>query len=149
MTNLLQHARRAFVWPYPTSGFESFNYGGQQYFGVASPGAGGPDREPPPAGFAQMVDGPFRSNAIVFACEMKRISVFSEARFLYRGFNKGRPGRLFSDQTLDILETPWPRGTTSDLLAEMLVMADIGGNAYVARTADDPDRLRVLSARIG
>lgn len=144
MTSLLQHARRGFVWPYPTAGFESFNYGGQQYFGVASLGAAGPDREAPPAGFAQLVDGPFRSNSIVFACEVKRISIFSEARFVYRGFNQGRPGNLFSLPDLDILERPWPRATTSDLLAEMLVMADIGGNGYVARTAEDPDRLRVM-----
>src|SRR5262245_57890726 len=144
MTSLLSHVRRAFVWPYPTQGFESFTYGGQQYFGVASGSGFGPDREAPPAGFAQLVDGPFRSNAIVFACELKRISVFSEARFLWRGFNMGRTGRLFSPPELDILESPWPRATTSDLLAEMLVMADIGGNAYVARTADNPDRLRVL-----
>jgi len=144
VTSLLSHARRGFVWPYPTQGFESFNYGGQQYFGVASLGAASPDREPPLAGFAQLVDGPFRSNSIVFACEQKRISVFSEARFIYRGFNQGRPGNLFSRADLDILERPWPRGTTSDLLAEMLVMADIGGNAYVARTMGEPDRLRVL-----
>ena len=144
MTSLLQHARRAFVWPYPTQGFESFNFGGQQYFGVSSGGVSTQDREPPPAGFAQMVDGPFRSNAIVFACEQKRISVFSEARFLWRGFNQGRPGKLFSTAELDILESPWDRGTTSDLLAEILVMADIGGNGYVARTQEQPDRLRVL-----
>jgi phage portal protein BeeE len=144
VTSLLQHARRAFVWPYPTQGFESFNFGGQQYFGVSSGGVSTQDREPPPAGFAQMVDGPFRSNAIVFACEQKRISVFSEARFLWRGFNQGRPGNLFSTRELDILESPWERGTTSDLLAEILVMADIGGNGYIARTAENPDRLRVL-----
>jgi phage portal protein BeeE len=144
VTSLLSHARRGFVWPFPTQGLETFNFGGQQYFGVASSGYATPDKEAPPAGFAQMVDGPFRSNAIVFACETKRISVFSEARFLWRGFNLGRPGKLFSTPDLDILESPWPRGTTSDLLAEMLIMADIGGNAYVARTQEQPDRLRVL-----
>src|SRR5512139_2472609 len=101
MTSLLSHVRRSFVWPYPTQGFETFNAGGQQYFGVASVGAATPDREPPPSGFRQLVDGPFRSNAVVFACETKRVSVFSEARFLYRGFNQGRPGRLFSDRSLD------------------------------------------------
>lgn len=144
MTNLLQHARRAFVWPYPTEGFEQFTYGGQRYFGVASLGPQTPDRESPPAGFSQMVNGPFRSNAIVFACELKRISVFSEARFLWRGFQGGRPSRMFSTADLDILENPWPRSKTSDLLAEILVMADIGGNGYIARSAEDPDRLRVL-----
>jgi hypothetical protein len=144
VTSLLNYVRRSFAWPYPTQGFESFNYGGQQYFGVASSGYATPDKEAPPSGFAQLVDGPFRSNAIVFACELKRISVFSEARFLWRGFSQGRPGKLFSTVDLDILENPWPRGTTSDLLAEIAVMADIGGNGYTVRTAEEPDRLRVL-----
>jgi hypothetical protein len=144
VTNLLAHARRGFTWPYPSDGVESFNYGGQQYFGVASVGGGSPDREPPLAGFAQLVDGPFRSNSIVFACELKRLSIFSEARFIYRSFNKGRPGTLFSLPELDILERPWSRGTTGDLLARMILHADLGGNAYVARTAENPDQLRVL-----
>jgi phage portal protein BeeE len=139
-----QDAKRAFVWPYPSQGFEQFNYGGQQYFGVASTGAATPDKEAPLAGYSQLVDGPFRSNSIVFACELKRMSVFSEARFIWRGFNKGLPGRLFSTPDMDILEQPWPRATTGDLLMNMVLSADIGGNAYVARTMEDPDRLRVL-----
>jgi hypothetical protein len=137
-------ARRAFVWPYPTQGFESFSYGGQHYFGVASSSGAYADREPPPAGFSQLVDGPFRSNSVVFACELKRMSIFSEARFLWRGFNSGRPGPVFSTVELDILEKPWPRGTTGDLLARMVVDADLGGNAFVARTAAQPERLRML-----
>lgn len=137
-------ASRGFQWPFPSQGFESFTYGGQTYFGVASLGASSPSLEPPTAGFAQMADGPFRSNSIVFACELKRMQVFSEARFIYRGFNKGRPGRLFSLPELDILERPWSRGTTGDLLAHMILDADIGGNAYVARTMENPDQLRML-----
>jgi phage portal protein BeeE len=140
VTSLAQHAKRGFVWPFPLD--EMGLYGGQGYFSATQ--GSSPDREPPPAGFAQLVDGPFRSNAVVFACELKRMSIFSEARFIYRGFNKGRPGRLFSLPELDILERPWPRGTTGDLLSRMLLNADIGGNAYVARTMEDPDRLRML-----
>jgi phage portal protein BeeE len=139
-----QDAKRAFVWPYPSEGFAQFNYGGQQYFGVAHTGPATPDKEAPLAGYSQLVDGPFRSNSIVFACELKRMSVFSEARFIWRGFNKGMPGPLFSTPDMDILEQPWPRATTGDLLMAMIQSADIGGNAYVARTMDDPDRLRVL-----
>lgn len=144
MTSLAQHTRRAFVWPFPSDGVESYSYGGASYFGVASPGVSGPSQEAPPAGFAQLVDGPYRSNSVVFACEHKRMSIFSEARFMYRTFNKGRPGQLWSDPTLDILETPWPRGTTGDLLTRMIQFADIGGNAYVARPEETADRLRMM-----
>jgi phage portal protein BeeE len=142
VTSLLAHARRGFSWPFPSQGFESFNYGGQHYFGTTSSYA--PDREAPAAGFTEMVDGPFRSNSIVFACELKRLSIFSEARFIWRGFNAGRPGRMFSTRELDILERPWSRGTTGDLLARMILDADMGGNAFVARTAENPDQLRTL-----
>ncbi len=144
MTSLRDHARRGFVWPFPSDGYEQYSYGGQSYFGLASPGASRPSEEPPPAGFAQLADGPFRSNSVVFACELKRMAIFSEARFIYRAFNKGRPGRLFSLPDLDILERPWPRGTTGDLLTRMIQHADIGGNSYVARSLEGPDRLRVM-----
>src|SRR5262245_53836516 len=118
---------RSFVWPYPS---DDLAVGG--YFAYART-AGVPGEEPPAFGFPQLVDQAFRANPIVFACEVKRISIFSEARFLYRTFNKGRPGKLWSDQSLDILESPWPRGTTSDLLAEIGIMADMGGNGFVYR----------------
>lgn len=144
MTSLLQHARRGFVWPYPGEGWESFQYGGQLFFGTPSVGASTPSQEAPPSGYAQLAEQLFKSNAIVFACEQKRLQIFSEARFVYRRFAKGRPGGLFSLPDLDILERPWPRGVTGDLLARMILSADIGGNAYVARTLEDPDRLRVL-----
>jgi hypothetical protein len=111
---------------------------------VATVGAASPDQEAPLAGFAQLVDSALRSNSIVFACELKRLSIFSEARFIYRAFNAGRPGRIFSLPELDILESPWPRGVTGDLLSNMILHADFAGNAFVARTAEQPDRLRML-----
>jgi hypothetical protein len=136
---------RAFSWPYPPSDtYGSFVYGGQLYFGTVSGGMVNTDREPPKGGYTAFAEV-FRSNAIVYACELKRVSVFSEARFLWRGYNKGRPGNLWSDDSLQILETPWPRATTSDLLAEMLMSADVGGAAFVQRPNDGAgDRLRVL-----
>jgi phage portal protein BeeE len=136
--------RRGFVWPFPSEGSESFVYAGQQYFGTVSVGAGTPSHEPAPFGYAQLAAGPFRSNPIVFACELRRILVFSEARFLFREVNDGRPGKLFHRPRLEVLMHPWPRGSTGDLLANMIVHADIGGNAFVARSPDDPDRLRLL-----
>jgi hypothetical protein len=144
VTSLLQHARRGFSWPFDNSDMDSFTYGGQTYFGMATVGAASPDQEAPLAGFAQLVDSALRSNSIVFACELKRLSIFSEARFIYRAFNAGRPGRIFSLPELDILESPWPRGVTGDLLSNMILHADFAGNAFVARTAEQPDRLRML-----
>ncbi len=136
-------ASRSVIWPYAQQQFSpdpfsSFNYGGQMYFGITT-NAGSSER--PPAGFAELINFVYKSNAIVFAAERVRLSVFSEGRFIYRRFDKGRPGRLWSDSSLGILENPWPRGTTSDLLVEMGMFADLGGNAFVYR---DVDRLRVM-----
>ncbi len=132
-------AQRSFSWPYPSDPFTygGFGYGIQQYFSQT----GMRDRELPPFGFMQLVDQAFRQNPIVFACEVKRVSVFSEGRFEYRQLGKYK--RDFASPSLDILEVPWPRATTSDLLAEMLIMADMGGNAFVYRD-DAANRLRVM-----
>ncbi len=139
MTNLLQHATRGQVgWPSIPDGLDGIGY----YTGAV--GTGRPNEEVIQDSFVGLVTGAFKRNAVVFACEQKRLSVFSEARFIYRGFNAGRPGRLFSTPDLDILERPWPRGTTGDLLTRMLEHADFGGNAFVARQVEEPDRLRMM-----
>ena len=142
MANLLQHARRGFSWPYPSDGIDPFALGMGGYFAVGTSGQAG--QEGIEANFAGLVDGAFKRNAVVFACELKRLSIFSEAWFIWQAFNAGKPGRLFSTPDLDILERPWPRGVTGDLLARMLVHADPAGNAYVARSMEAPDRLRMM-----
>jgi hypothetical protein len=75
----------------------------------------------------------FAASSVVFACEMVRVNHFAEASFKYRRLRNGRPGDLFGDKSLRPLEEPWPNGTTGDLLALMLLHADIGGNAFVKR----------------
>lgn len=88
------------------------------------------------AGFAGMVQGAYHRNGIVFACELARLQLFSEARFLYRSLdNGGRPGELFGDATLAPLRKPWFGGTTGDLLTKALQYADLGGNAFMVRRA--------------
>lgn len=77
----------------------------------------------------------YAGNAIVFACMQVRLSLFSEARFQFRRLQSGRPGELFGSDALARLETPWPGGTTGDLLARMMVSNDLAGNAFVAATA--------------
>ena len=46
---------------------------------------------------------------------------------------RGRPGRLFGNQELSVLEHPWTSGTTGDLAARAIQDADLGGGFYVTR----------------
>ncbi len=91
--------------------------------------------------FEGYLAGAFKANGPVFSLMLVRLQVFSEARLQFRALRNGRPGRLFGTSALDILENPWPGGTTGDLLARMILSADLAGNAYVTRVGD---RLRVL-----
>lgn len=101
-----------------------------------------PNEEVLGSDFVGMVQGAYKANSIVFACEMTRMALFSEARFQWRRrFQGPGGGDLFGTPELGILETPWPKGTTSDLLTRMLLDADLAGTAFVARRADRPDRL--------
>jgi phage portal protein BeeE len=59
--------------------------------------------------------------------------VFAEARFVWQPWSGGRPGNLFGNQALEILESPWPTATTVDLLARMEVDASFKGNSYWVR----------------
>lgn len=95
--------------------------------------------DPTFTGFAQ---AGYAGNAVIFACMQARLMLFSEARFQYRRLQSGRPGELFGSPALRILEAPWPGGTTGDLLARMLVHADLAGNAFVV--ANRTGGLRVL-----
>jgi hypothetical protein len=99
----------------------SFNYQGVSH--AAGRDAGGDPRLPgaDPAAY--------KSCVVVFACMDVRAKLFSEARFQWRNTSK----KLFGTPELAILETPWPGGTTGDLLYRMLQMVDLSGNAFVAR----------------
>jgi phage portal protein BeeE len=100
-----------------------------------------PNEEGIGSDFVALVNGAYKANGVVFACELTRMALFSEARFQWRRMNYGRPGDLFGTQDLSILEKPWPQGTTGDLLSRMLVDADFAGSAYIARREERPGRL--------
>ncbi len=114
---------------------EAFQFGGLTYGGMGGSLAG--DREDIASSFSGYVDGAFKSNGIVFACIVARMLLFSEARFQYQSLVKGRPGDLFGSRDLDVLETPWPGGTTRDLLSRVLLDVDLGGNSYTAQLRAD------------
>ena len=84
----------------------------------------------------------FMQNPVVQACMDVRASLFSEARFQYRQLVKGRPGDLFGNADLAMVEQPWPGATTGDLLDVMIQDADLAGNFYGIRQPGGIMRLR-------
>ncbi len=95
--------------------------------------------------FEGYLAGAFKSNGPVFSLMRFRLQVFADARFQFQQLANGRPGKLFGTPSLSVLERPWPNGTTGDLLARMLLHADLAGNAYVTKVRDrHGERLRLL-----
>jgi phage portal protein BeeE len=99
-----------------------------------------PDREAIGHDLESYIQKAYKENGVVFACQQARQLVFSEARFQWREFKKGRPGDLFGTADLALLEHPWPGAQTGDLLTRMDVSAGLAGNFY-ATTADDSGKL--------
>lgn len=81
-------------------------------------------------------------NTVVAAIERVRVSVFSEARFQFQRFRKGRPSELYGTDDLFLLERPWEGGTTGDLLAKMILDADLAGNSFWVVNDGELVRLR-------
>lgn len=98
--------------------------------------------EPIGNSFTGYVAGGLQSNGIVFALERKRLEIFSQVRFQYQRIRKGRPGDLFGDRALSILERPWVGGTTGDMLGRMILDADFAGNNWQAPLDGEVVRLR-------
>jgi phage portal protein BeeE len=94
------------------------------------------------ADYGGLASGAYQGNTIVFACMLVRALHFSEARFQWRQMRGGRPGNLFGTPDLALLETPWPNGTTGDLLARMIQDVDLAGNSYTVKQGDRLARLR-------
>lgn len=130
------------TWLAQSMGWGSFGYQGSQYpLGVNTTVPGG-KTEPIENNFSGLVSHGLKGNGIVWTCCAVRLEVFSQARFKFRKFNDGRPGRVFGTNALAPLEEPWPGGTTGQLLARMILDADSAGNFYGARTDDGIVRLR-------
>ena len=74
--------------------------------------------------------------------------MFSEVRFAYQSFDAGRPGKVFGNPNLSILNNPWAQASTGDLLARMEVDASLYGNSYWVRTGNQLVRLRPTKVTI-
>jgi phage portal protein BeeE len=101
--------------------------------------AGGKTQEILPT-LSGLAEGAFKDNGVVFSCIVARMQLFSEARFKYRPKGSYANGDLYGKPSLELLERPWPRGTTRDLLSLMSLYEQIAGNAYVWR--EDAKTLR-------
>lgn len=85
--------------------------------------------------FEAVVQELYKGNGLVFQLIMARKRVFSQIRFQFREFNTSstsgtRPGKLFGTSDLAILETPWPNGSTGQLLGHAEVHSSLAGNFY-------------------
>lgn len=91
--------------------------------------------------------GVVEGNSVVFAVELRRLTVFSEARFQFQSLSDGRAGDLFGGSALRLLEEPWAGAHTRDLLmrAEMDVVQS--GNSYWVRDPEDDLHLIRLEPR--
>lgn len=87
--------------------------------------------EDPDTSFRAMVDGAYRAGGPVFSCVLARGLLFSEARFQWQSLTSGRPGQLFGNPALSVLERPWPNGTTRELLWRAEQDVSMAGNFFV------------------
>ena len=98
--------------------------------------------------FIDVAGNGYVRNGIIYGLLTTRIQMFSEARFMFRDTTTKR---MFTTADLTPLQTPWPYGTTSDLLTRMLQDADICGTSFVRRCDDGslerlrPDWVTVIS----
>jgi hypothetical protein len=93
-----------------------------------------------------LVDGTssIKHNSPTFSLVYARMQVFSQARFAWTKFDGSVAGDLSWTRELELLERPWERGTTADLLARMEMEVSRAGNAFVRRVGK---RLVVLPAQ--
>ena len=110
---------------------------------------GSPDVERILPAFVSYVQEAYMRNGVIFAVNLARMMLFSEAEFAWQD---RASGRLFGDMALNILEEPWPAGTTGGLISRVEQDGSLAGNSYT-RNIDDhrlerlrPDRVIIVSA---
>lgn len=129
---------------YPSNSFGGSGIGGPgglYAFGAAVSESHSGPREEPMTDFVSYVNGGYKASSPVFACMQARMSLFTEARFAFQNFTGTRPGDLVPGKGLDLLQTPWPGGVTSSLLARAIQDVDLAGNFYVVRRGNGPESL--------
>ncbi|HKV17588.1 MAG TPA: hypothetical protein VJR50_01055, partial [Mycobacterium sp.] len=103
---------------------------------------GSPGNEPILPSLLPYTQAAYNSNAVVFGAMLARLMLFSEAEFKFRNLTDKRLYGTNDVDGLRVLESPWPNGTTGELLARMIQDVDLAGNAYVWNAGDQLVRLR-------
>lgn len=150
MTNLLQRFTSGGEQRHaPVSSLDDlgFLFGGMNYPLLNTTWTQG-DTEEVPNTYEAYATRFLRGNPVVFAAMSIRMAVFSQARLIWRRRLSGQVVDTFTDARLSKFQRPWPGGTTSDLLARMLLHADTAGNAFVLNGGDRlhlmrPDRVTI------
>lgn len=91
-------------------------------------------------GFERNMQEMIKTNGIVFACTMARARIFSQARFQFQQLVDNRPGKLFGNPSLRLIERPWHNGTTAELLVAAELDASACGN-FFATVVDSQGRI--------
>lgn len=86
-----------------------------------------PDNEKIQPTFANACEA-YGTSGVVFGVILARMSLFSEAEFKYQRMSDRA---LFGASTLQVLEEPWPGGTTGELLSRMEQDVSLAGNAFI------------------
>ncbi|MGW6257628.1 phage portal protein [Streptomyces sp. NPDC055085] len=84
--------------------------------------------------FEAYIQGAYKANGPVFAVATARQLVFSEAVFKFKNVETGK---LHGKTELELLEKPWPGGTTQNLLSRMEQDASLAGNSWWTITNDE------------
>lgn len=87
--------------------------------------------------FAGVVQGAYKRNGVIFACQTARLSVFAQATFCWQQVRSQGPGDTFTNADLAPLQSPWVNGSEGELLARMIQDVDNAGNAYVRKAPAD------------
>lgn len=118
--------------------------------GVYQPGYSttyaGQKAEPVLDTFVGYVQGAYKTNGVVFSVSMARAMLFTDARLRWRRYGQTGGGNdLFGNRDLNLLEHPWPGGSTQQLLMRAEQDVTAAGTFFVAREDDGPrPRLRRL-----
>jgi HK97 family phage portal protein len=136
------------IVPYPTDP----NYTGTGTGFLQSYGSGGTvASESVGNDFMSYATVGYQGNGPVFSVLNARLRLFGEATFKYRNLTDKK---MWGDPSLQLLESPWPGGSTQDLLGRMIQDADLAGNAFVHRLNDTrlerlrPDWVRIISVEL-
>lgn len=135
--NLLQLIRSGKRSNWPSITVDDYlQFAGHQYPLGLNTTWGTSQLEEAPSGFDAYAARLLAANPIVFGAFSVRMSVFSQARLVWRQRLDGKVVNTFTDRRLEMFERPWPGGTTSDLFDRMELHNTIAGNAFVRRDRD-------------